>query len=108
MSRRSKYISLSDARDSREYEAYSNEIRTTGIFRRLDQIREIHGDRAASKFYRQHLHKYDPQLGPLNNAVKCSRKKLIDLIVNSGKKFDTTLILSAFNLDQITIIRFRR
>jgi hypothetical protein len=85
MSRRSEHISLSNARDIEDYAEYSNEIRTTGIFQRLDQIRERHGHNAASKFFRQHVNKYDPELGPLINATMHGRKKLISLIIDSGR-----------------------
>jgi hypothetical protein len=108
MSRQSKYISLSNARDCEEYAEYRNEIRTVGIFRRVDQIRERHGDRASTKFYRQHVTKYEPELGPLNNAVRTCQKKLIILMIHSGKRFDSTLILSIIKFDLIMIIRLYR
>lgn len=72
-------------RDRVDYADYVDEIRRVGIFTMIAQIKELHGENAASKFYKQHCNKYDPALGPLKHAVKYSRHKLVDLIIQSGK-----------------------
>jgi len=82
----SRVINLSKQRDLLEWEVYVNELRNTGgIFQRRDRIQELHGDKAASRIFRQHCHKYDPTAGSLKYAIKHDRFDLLNLIIGSGK-----------------------
>jgi len=85
MRRSSRYITLSEKRDKEEFQAYRNEMRTTGgILPRVLLTRELHGDDAAEKVFSLHCKKFDPMAGPLKYAVQHDLINLVKLIIESG------------------------